>query len=364
VITNTDARSFDVVEVTNEMPVNRIGGVGTVVENLLSGFVDVGVRALWFVLDHGYRPFELERLLAEYPSVAIGTPADLRRFTAPVAHLHSYTFNPTLMRALLGRKVIFTIHSLLVEEERSNDVVLTTGVAWQEALIERCDAVVVISEAEHRRYRELGYARLNPNVTVVYNGVGLPPQRQRRPRDSEQRVLGYSGRLVPRKRPEYVQMILREPGFEGCRTMIAGKAFSPYASNLVRELELEDRVQYLGWCGGARLEAFYDSIDVLALPSVYEPFGLAALEAAARGIPVVCTAVDGLVEVLGEFAFYCQSLTYEGFRTAMRRWAAADDEQIAQRADGARARYLRRFTDVAMAARYSELFAEVTRATA
>jgi hypothetical protein len=31
---------------------------------------------------------------------------------------------------------------------------------------------------------------------------------------------------VPRKHPEYVQMILRETGFEGCRTLIAGKGFS------------------------------------------------------------------------------------------------------------------------------------------
>jgi hypothetical protein len=35
VITNTARRAFDVIEITNEMPLNRTGGVGTVIDNLI-----------------------------------------------------------------------------------------------------------------------------------------------------------------------------------------------------------------------------------------------------------------------------------------------------------------------------------------
>jgi glycosyltransferase involved in cell wall biosynthesis len=356
-ITNTDARSFDVIEVTNEMPVNRIGGVGSVIENLLSGFRSVGVRALWFLVDHSYRSFEVDEILAEYPSVAIGTHDDLRRFRAPLVHLHSYNYNPQLLDYLEDHRSVFTIHSLLAYEEWSNDVELPFRVEWQETLIAACDQVVLISEAERQYYRRLGYHRLNPRVSVVHNGV-RPPGGFHNHRGN--RVLGFCGRLVPRKHPEYVQMILQEEGFENCSTMIAGKAFSAYARDLLEDLGIEDRVRYLGWCGGARLEAFYDAIDVLAMPSVYEPFGMAALEAVARGIPVVCTRVDGLAEVLGEYAFYCEEESYEEFRLAMRRWLEADEETLAAVTEGARARYRRDVTDVAMARRYRHLFANLT----
>lgn len=356
-VANTHRRAFDVVEVTNEMPWNRIGGVGTVIENLISGFDATSTRALWFLVDHSYRPDELETILSRYDSVVVGTHDDLGRFDAPVAHLHSYSVNARLLDALAGRTVVFTIHSLLSEEERSNDVDLSGAVRWQEQLIAACDRVVLISEAERGHYTRLGYDRLNPRVSIVHNGLRLP-SRFRAPR--AKRTLGFSGRLVPRKHPEYVQMILGEKGFEERRALIAGKAFSLYARDLVGRLGLEERVRYLGWCGGERLEAFYDAIDVLAVPSVYEPFGMAALEAAARGVPVVCTRVDGLTEVLGEHAFYVEDESYEAFREGMQAWAEADEEALAELAEGAFVRYVERFTDVAMARAYQDVFAELS----
>jgi glycosyltransferase involved in cell wall biosynthesis len=351
-ITNTPLREFDVIEVTNEMPLNRIGGVGSAIESLMSGFRTTGTRALWFVTDHHYHPFEVDRILASYPSVAIGASHDLRRFRAPVAHIHCYTSSPMIMKMLRGMRVIFTVHSLIALEERSNNVDLSQGVRFQESLIAASSEVVVTSEAERRHYLELGYDRLNPRINVIHNGLRPPPAYRRIPHQ----WLGFCGRLVPRKHPEYVQMVLREPGFEAYQALIAGKFFSTYARELVRKHGLESRVHYLGWCGGERLEAFYRSIDVLAVPSIYEPFGMTPLEAAARRIPVVCTRVDGLREVLGEFAFYSDGDTYDAFRLAMHRWRTATGEAIHSIVDGAWRRYRDRFTDVAMARRYERRF--------
>ncbi len=356
-ITNTDVRAFDVIEVTNEMPVNRTGGVGTVIENLMTGFPSEGVRALWFLTDHGYSDTQLSDILERFPNVAVGPIEDLERFTAPVSHVHSYQQNPALANYLASRPAVCTIHSLLALEERTNDVKLGTAVEWQERLISRSACVVVLSRAERAQYAALGYERLNRCVRVIYNGVH-PPPRFRAPRGK--RVLGYCGRLVPRKHPEYVQMMLNEPEFEDCRVLIAGRGFSPYARDLLRKRGLDERVQFLGWCAGERMEAFFDAIDVLAVPSIYEPFGLVAVEAASRGVPVVCTAVDGLTEVLGEHAFYCADTTFAAFRTAMQAWRAATPEELASRCRAARTRYRRRFTDRIMCRRYGRLFREVT----
>lgn len=354
-IANTPVRQFDVIEITNEMPYNRIGGVGSVIESLMSGFATLGVRALWYVVDHTYSTREVEAILAQHPCVAFGDHDELADFHAPVAHVHSYRHAPGLLDALDATHSLFTIHSLLAYEQTSNDVNLRGAVVEQERLIAACDEVALVSSAERGYYRQLDYERLNGRVSVVHNGVALPEIKPRR--YQRRSVLGYCGRLVPRKHPEYVQMLLREPGFEACVAMIAGKAFSRYARDLVARLGIEQRVRYLGWCGGPRLEAFYDAIDVLVQPSIYEPFGLAALEAAARGIPVVCGEVDGLVEVLGDCAFYCDATRYDSFRDAMWRWMRADTEQIADMTAGARQRVAAHFTDVAMAQRYRARFA-------
>ena len=352
-IANTAARDFEVIEITNEMPHNRIGGVGSVIESLMSGFAALGVGALWYVTDHQYPAHDVEAILDHHPNVAMGSHAELAAFRAPVAHVHSYNHAPGLLDALTGSRSLFTIHSLLAYEEISNQVDLLGAVADQERLIAACDEVALVSQAEHGYYRRLGYERLNPRVSVVHNGIAPPAFAARRPRRD---VLGYCGRLVPRKHPEYVQMLLLEPPFAGFEAMIAGKAFSPYARDLVARLGIEQRVRYIGWCGGARLDAFFDAIDVLVQPSTYEPFGLAALEAAARGIPVVCGEIDGLVEVLGPHAFYCDGTRYDSFRDAMLRWLHADPEHIAAMTAGARQRALERFTDVAMARRYVTRF--------
>lgn len=355
-LTNASGRAFDVIEVTNEMPAHRMGGVGTVMENLMSGLAAEGLRPLWFVTDHAYRPAQVEALLASVPDVALGRAEDLAAFEAPLLHVHSYQQNPALHAQLRRRRAVYTVHSLLAFEESSNGVRLGDAVRGQEAMIALADSVVLLSESERAKYGALGYEALNARVHVIHNGVRCTAP-YRAPRGK--RVLGFCGRLVPRKHPEYVQWMLTEPGFETRQVLIAGRGFSPYARDLLARHALADRVRFLGWCAGPRLEAFFAAIDVLAVPTIYEPFGLVALEAAARGIPVVCPRTDGLVEVLGEHAFYCEDTSYETFREAMRCWDAASPEALAARCDGARARYLEAFTDQAMAQRYRALFARL-----
>jgi glycosyltransferase involved in cell wall biosynthesis len=221
--------------------------------------------------------------------------------------------------------------------------------------------VVLISEAERAAYATLGYLDINSAVSVVHNGLGRSGTF-RSPRGVG--IIGFCGRLVPRKRPEYPQMILNEPRFRDCRTLIAGRGFSPYARDLLVREMLDDRVDYLGWCAGARLEAFFDAIDVLAVPSTYEPFGLVALEAMCRGIPVVCPEAGGLVEVLGDNAYYYAGTEFEAFASAMVRWADSQPAERDRMARAARRRYETRFTDRHMARRYAAIYAEMAAAQA
>ena len=344
---------YDVIEVTNEMPLNRKGGVGSVIENLAAGLRFLGVKVLWFLLDHSYGRGELQKIRAEFPDLTVGSYADLARCRAPVIHLHAYQHRPCLLEALAGHKVVYTIHSLLICEAESNGVDFSEAIKQQENLMAACDKIVLVSLAELGDYQRNGYHRLNPNITVIHNGLKKANAFLNLRRN---KAIGFCGRFVPRKRPEYVPMVLAEDEFREYSALIAGRGFSLYARDLIRGLDLENRAHYLGWCGGPRLEAFYNQIDVLAVPSTYEPFGMVALEAVTRGIPVVCNRAGGLVEILGEYAFYGEDETYPSFRNALKRWSQVDQKTLDRITRGALRRYEQNFTDVMMAEKYLALF--------
>jgi glycosyltransferase involved in cell wall biosynthesis len=67
---------------------------------------------------------------------------------------------------------------------------------------------------------------------------------------------------------------------------------------LARELDCADRVHFVGELCPARVGSFLRALDVFVFPSSQETFGLAAVEAAQAGVPVVANKLDVLEEVL------------------------------------------------------------------
>jgi glycosyltransferase involved in cell wall biosynthesis len=67
-----------------------------------------------------------------------------------------------------------------------------------------------------------------------------------------------------------------------------------------RRLGIEERVQFLGPLHHDRMPAFMWGLDLFVNPSRAESFGVAALEAAASGLPVVASRVGGLPEIVAD----------------------------------------------------------------
>jgi N-acetyl-alpha-D-glucosaminyl L-malate synthase BshA len=84
------------------------------------------------------------------------------------------------------------------------------------------------------------------------------------------------------------------------------------AEDETRRLGVEASVSFLGKIDD--VAPLLASADLFLLPSETESFGLSALEALASGVPVVCTRVGGLPEVVrdGETGFLCEVGDVEG----------------------------------------------------
>ncbi|MDI6101529.1 glycosyltransferase family 4 protein [Actinoplanes sp. NEAU-A12] len=113
-------------------------------------------------------------------------------------------------------------------------------------------------------------------------------------------LISYAGRLVYEKGVQHLLAavpVLREH-HPGLRVVIAGDG--PYREEL--EVLAADAagsgVTFAGFLGGHELTALMGASDCYVVPSIYEPFGMVALEAAAAGTPVAVADTGGLAEIV------------------------------------------------------------------
>lgn len=104
-------------------------------------------------------------------------------------------------------------------------------------------------------------------------------------------------------------------GLGNARTMMRG--LSP---------DLSGTVRWLGSVTDEVLAPLYGGARLFVFPSLYEGFGLPVLEAMACGAPVVCSAIDALLEVAGDAALYFNPEEIEDIADALVR--ALEDESL------------------------------------
>ncbi|MCB0916695.1 MAG: glycosyltransferase family 4 protein, partial [Actinobacteria bacterium] len=85
------------------------------------------------------------------------------------------------------------------------------------------------------------------------------------------------------------------------RLVVAGNGGqSHHFDHDIVERGLAGSVVRSGWLPEADLRALVGSADAALVPSLYEPFGLVALEAMALGAPVICARTGGLVDIVDD----------------------------------------------------------------
>ncbi len=133
-------------------------------------------------------------------------------------------------------------------------------------------------------------------------------------------VVGFLGRLHEKKNlGVLIRAVARAA--PDMRLRIAGSGPPEYQQSLAAmavDVGAEDRVEWLGFVPRSERDAFLDSIDVLAMPSRYECFGMAAAEAMARGVATIVSSSTGIAELASKHdGGRVVAPTEEAFATAL-----------------------------------------------
>ena len=163
-------------------------------------------------------------------------------------------------------------------------------------------ADLVCAASEFLRLRTLEYCEHDTRVEVVPFGVDLT-RFHPSPRPVSEPVIGFVKHLLPQYGPgvlvEAMQTVAR--ALPAARLVLVGRgASAPELRAQVAELGLQDRVEFRGWVPQDQLPELLRSFSVFAMPSLFESFGVAAVEAQATGIPVVASRVGGIPEVIAD----------------------------------------------------------------
>ncbi len=232
--------------------------------------------------------------------------------TFDIVHVHDWLVLPTgsELTSFFPTTMVTTLHSL--EFRRSGGIYtpenkMVDSLEWwatyESSIIIVCSKSMMEDTRSHFQV---------PSDKIRVIPIGIDPAKfknrsvdRNRVREKygvgpDEKLILFVGRLTNQKGCEYlIRAVPYVAKFFNVKLLIAGDGY------LKGELEaaamnagIRSRTIFAGYVADEDLTDLFLSSDVMAIPSVYEPFGVVALEAMAANLPVVASSVDGLAEVI------------------------------------------------------------------
>jgi glycosyltransferase involved in cell wall biosynthesis len=226
-----------------------------------------------------------------------------------VQHPLERTLYVRLLNRLEGWRVplVVTVHSLF--GEHADDVIH----GLMAPNLRAADRLIAVSPHVAEQAIYLGADR--QIVRVIPSGVDVDHFRPIERTEArialgialEQAIVLFVGTLEPRKQVDRLLLALPQirASVPGATVVVIGTGQVAGAGDqtavlhrIVRENGLGDAVRFAGRVSDTQLVQWYSAADVFVLPSSSEGQGIAALEAMACQLPVVASAVGGLLEAI------------------------------------------------------------------
>jgi len=227
-----------------------------------------------------------------------------------IIHAHDWMTFPAGIAAscVTGKPLVVQIHS--TEFDRSGEHVNQMIYDIERQGMHAANKVITVSNYTRNTIIDR-YAVPPEKVDVVYNGVesdpnlrfDVPNSAQHCPAD---RIVLFLGRITMQKGPEYflaaakkVLEIIPDSIGDHVKFVMAGDGDMLHRTiELAAELGIGGKVLFTGFLRGIDVDRIYRMADLYVMPSVSEPFGIAALEALQHNVPVLVSKQSGVAEVL------------------------------------------------------------------
>ena len=375
------------------------GGMNVYVRELVSALAQAGVECTTFtradraglprevLVEPGHRVVHIEAGPHHLPKEALPDITDLfRRRVLDWVDEHdrpdvihgNYWLSGVVGHRLkhdLGVPFVSTFHTLARVKAEGGDPEPIWRETAEAEIVQCADAICVSCDAEEEQFRRL-YGNPQGRLEIIAPGVEhafFAPGEQSGARralgfDLDRPLLLFVGRIQPLKGPDVAVRALAELGRPDAQLVIVGGASGDAGGDeavriraLVDELGLSDRVHFVEPQPHHILSTYYRAADIVLVPSRSESFGLVALEAAACGIPVVASAVGGLLSLVDD---HVTGRLIDGRDPSQYARAIADDPRRRRRSvDRCRARRstrARSYTWSFAAARLRRLYSDLT----
>ncbi|MGD8215850.1 glycosyltransferase family 4 protein [Aestuariimicrobium sp. Y1814] len=190
----------------------------------------------------------------------------------------------------------FTVHDLIHLDVPAEASAVKTGYYDQvvRRAIRRPGTVLTVSRFSQRRIAD--WAGVDPDrITVVGNGVDASFSPDGARKQGPWPYLLHVGNTKPHKNlPRVLQALAGVPDIH----LVCSSAPDTALIALARQLGCDDRLHFLSSIPEKDLPAFYRGATAVVIASLYEGFGLPALEGMACGVPVVASTTTALAEVV------------------------------------------------------------------
>lgn len=289
----------------------------------------------------------------------------IRSIRPQVIHLHGH------FAASIGQLAVIlagrppTVYSVRWPAYHSDKNAYTHARNWLVEWFSCAAATVVVAISEHDRMTLLQRRLCAPRkLVMIHNAFGVvPPPPSPESPPSETVTIGFVGRLVDQKGGEDLISAFAALTSEGAPvhlTVVGDGPLRPRLEERVRDLGLVGSVEFLGF----RPDAFelMAGMDIVAVPSLFEPFGIVAVEAMVQSRPVVASAVGGLTETVedGVTGRLVPPGNPQRLADALRDLVRSSATR-AQMGQAGRERALERFAPEPMVAAYSKIYRELAR---
>lgn len=262
-------------------------------------------------------------------------PNTLRRLRPRVCH-----FTNSVAPVLTSTPYIVTVHdmALFLFAHTQSTRQLLAARAIVPRVARRARAVVTVSESARRDI--LDVLKLPPEqVHVVYSAAGseFRPLAERGELDrvkAKYRLAApfvlHVGTIEPRKNllrllDAFVQLRASHPDLQLILAGQLGWKYRPVLDRIERR-RLGSSIRRLDYVDAADLPALYNLALVVALPSLYEGFGLPILEGMASGTPVVTSNRSAMAEISGDAAILVDPERADDLADGLRR--VIEDEEV------------------------------------